>query len=205
MSTSSVLSALLPGTSYGGGLNVLDASNVASPATATSSAVTFSSLGQMTMSALATGTNSNLSYRVFPYGQGDGSTTFGLPVDWKGRVIGIAGQGSGLTNRTSDFQTGQETVTLTTNEMPAHSHGVSDPGHNHSGVTSGIQAGASAGGGSTNNFTTTGNPTVGASWALSINGNTTGISIAANGSSGAHVNMQPTQFSALSAQIYAGV
>jgi microcystin-dependent protein len=52
---------------------------------------------------------------------GDGQVTFALP-DLRGRVpIGI-GQGTGLTNRTLGDKTGQETVTLTTANMPSHSH-----------------------------------------------------------------------------------
>jgi microcystin-dependent protein len=52
---------------------------------------------------------------------GDGQTTFALP-DLRGRVpIGI-GQGTGLSNRILGEKVGQETVTLTTANMPSHSH-----------------------------------------------------------------------------------
>lgn len=55
------------------------------------------------------------------YGAGDGSTTFKLP-DLRGRVPIGAGQGSGLTNRTLASSSGAETHTLSTSEIPSHSH-----------------------------------------------------------------------------------
>ncbi len=47
--------------------------------------------------------------------------TFKLP-DFRGRVIGQPGQGSGLTNRVFGDIVGEETHTLSSNEMPSHSH-----------------------------------------------------------------------------------
>jgi microcystin-dependent protein len=52
---------------------------------------------------------------------GDGRTTFALP-DLRGRVPISAGQGPGLSDKRLGQQGGQETVTLTANEMPAHTH-----------------------------------------------------------------------------------
>ena len=52
---------------------------------------------------------------------GDGQTTFALP-DLRGRVPIHQGQGSGLTNRTIGEAGGQEAVTLTTPQMPVHTH-----------------------------------------------------------------------------------
>lgn len=54
---------------------------------------------------------------------GDGTTTFALP-DLRGRVPVGFGQGPGLSNRVIGQQFGTETVTLTTSQMPAHSHTV---------------------------------------------------------------------------------
>lgn len=54
---------------------------------------------------------------------GDGQTTFALP-DLRGRVIMGDGQGAGLTNRTIGETIGTETNTLTTAQLPAHSHSV---------------------------------------------------------------------------------
>src|ERR1700716_2959979 len=52
---------------------------------------------------------------------GDGVTTFGLP-DLRGRLAISSGQGPGLSNYTLGEQDGVESVTLTTNQMPAHNH-----------------------------------------------------------------------------------
>jgi len=52
---------------------------------------------------------------------GDGSTTFGLP-DLRGRVAIGSGWGSNLTNRTIGQFGGTETVTLNSNQSPAHTH-----------------------------------------------------------------------------------
>ena len=52
---------------------------------------------------------------------GDGRTTFGLP-DLRGRTPIHAGPGPGLTNHRLGSKGGQETVTLTTSEMPSHDH-----------------------------------------------------------------------------------
>jgi len=52
---------------------------------------------------------------------GDGQVTFALP-DLQGRLPMHMGQGSGLSNRTLAETGGVETVTLTTNQIPIHSH-----------------------------------------------------------------------------------
>lgn len=52
---------------------------------------------------------------------GDGRTTFGLP-DLRGRAPIHAGRGTGLTDRRLGSRSGQETVTLSTTEMPIHHH-----------------------------------------------------------------------------------
>jgi len=52
---------------------------------------------------------------------GDGQTTFGLP-DLRGRLPIHAGTGPGLSTRTLGEQGGVETVTLTTNQLPQHTH-----------------------------------------------------------------------------------
>ena len=55
---------------------------------------------------------------------GDGRTTFALP-DLRGRVPVHRGQGPGLSQRRLGVTAGHETVTLTPDDLPAHSHGVS--------------------------------------------------------------------------------
>src|SRR5262249_14267303 len=78
---------------------------------------------------------------------GDGQTTFALP-DLRGRVPLHSGAstGPGLSPYTLGEQTGVETVTLTTTEIPAHNHLV---GANNSDATSSKPSGRvpAAGGG----------------------------------------------------------
>jgi microcystin-dependent protein len=55
------------------------------------------------------------------WGAGDGSSTFNVP-DPRGRAVIGEGSGAGLTARAIGATTGTETHTLTTAEMPAHTH-----------------------------------------------------------------------------------
>lgn len=52
---------------------------------------------------------------------GDGRTTFGLP-DMRGRIPLHQGSGPGLSNRRLGGKGGAENETITTNQMPSHSH-----------------------------------------------------------------------------------
>jgi microcystin-dependent protein len=52
---------------------------------------------------------------------GDGQSTFALP-DLRGRIPVHQGQGAGLSNRILGESAGTETVTLTTQQIPIHSH-----------------------------------------------------------------------------------
>ena len=54
---------------------------------------------------------------------GDGKSTFALP-DLQGRAPMQPGQGSGLSLHDLGEESGSETVTLLTSEMPAHAHNV---------------------------------------------------------------------------------
>jgi hypothetical protein len=124
-----------------GGYHTTDAA-----ATATGLDQTMSFGGQVTMSALATASNDNVSGRFFPYGAGDGATTFGIGLDLAGRVLGVAGSGAGLTARGVGANVGVENVTLNAAQtgVPAHAHadtiGINDPGHNHGGAVGGHSA-----------------------------------------------------------------
>ncbi len=64
------------------------------------------------------------------YGSGDQINTFNLP-DLRSRVVVGTGKGAGLTNRVLGNQFGSEQHVLTQSEMPAHTHPLKDPGHNH--------------------------------------------------------------------------
>ena len=62
---------------------------------------------------------------------GDGRTTFGLP-DLRGRLPIHMGQGPGLSNRRLGQKSGAESVTLTVNQLPSHTHAFrasTDPGN----------------------------------------------------------------------------
>lgn len=52
---------------------------------------------------------------------GDGRTTFALP-DLRGRIPIHMGSGPGLTPRQIGSKSGSETVTVTVNQLPSHSH-----------------------------------------------------------------------------------
>lgn len=55
---------------------------------------------------------------------GNGTTTFGIP-DLRGRMPVGTGQGPGLSNIDLGQMAGTPTVTLSSNQMPAHIHGLS--------------------------------------------------------------------------------
>jgi microcystin-dependent protein len=123
-------------------------------------------------------------------GAGNGSTTFNLP-DYRGRTsAGRENMATPATTRLNALSSstlgaagGSQTHTLTTTEIPAHTHPVTDPGHKHSlvGASDGI-------------FVRTGvEEEVPQSGGLGFtNDATTGITVGANTGGGAHNNVQPT-------------
>lgn len=143
------------------------------------------------------------------YGSGNGTTTFNVP-DLRGRAPWGAGHGTGLTNRALGGTGGAETVTLTSDEMPshthtgttnaggAHTHTVTDPGHTHTQTT--INDDFNNSGADPPGFTA---DSAGSRTWNNINSSVTGISIdsggshthtittAATGGGGAHTNMPP--------------
>jgi microcystin-dependent protein len=78
----------------------------------------------------------------YAYGNGDGSTTFGVP-DFRGRTaIGKDDMGgvaagrltvaiSGIAGTSLGAVGGAEGITLTTGQIPAHNHGITDNWHTH--------------------------------------------------------------------------
>lgn len=106
------------------------------------------------------------------FGAGDGSTTFNIP-DFRGRVYGTTGTGSGLTNRIMGQTAGQETVTLTSGQIPSHNHAWSNR-----------YQGIGTGGSGANALVTS----------TSAFDGTSTVTPASFGSGAAHENMQPTLF-----------
>lgn len=127
------------------------------------------------------------------YGSGDSSTTFNLP-DLRGRVPAgvdnmdgtaanrVTSGGSGITGTTLGASGGAETHTLTTAQMPSHSHTVTDSGHSHS-----LSNAAGPGGNAGTGVSGYGSPTSGTTASA-----TTGITLQNAGSGNAHNNVQPT-------------
>jgi len=129
------------------------------------------------MSNAATNSVAGGAVRAFPFGNGDGSTTFTLP-DARGSVpagrdnmggstLGkLTVAGSGIDGTKLNATGGAETVTLGITQIPAHTHANSliDPGHTHgiSNSAPGVTAGgvsinsASPGSGTLSTSSTTG-------------------------------------------------
>jgi microcystin-dependent protein len=113
------------------------------------------------------------------YGAGNGVTTFNIP-NTNGRFLASPDNGSGLLNGWTLAQTGGvSSLVLALNQMPSHTHTLSDPGHKHTLTDPGhthtaniTTIGAAPGG-------TTASSPGGASAGL-VNSNTTGITMANN-------------------------
>ena len=128
--------------------------------------------------------NALYSADSYPYGNGDGSTTFNLPS-----ILGRAPMG--LDSGQSEFNVlgetgGAKTVTLTTSQMPVHSHGLSGGGthsHTFSGTPYVVGGTFEITGGGANNVSSSG---------FSINtGGSHSHTIDNAGSGSSHNNLQP--------------
>lgn len=136
------------------------------------------------------------------WGDGDGTTTFNLP-DFNYRSPMGPGESDDQLNSISiASKYGENRHTLITQELPAHTHGITDPGHNHtitdpghthSSVVSAVnpasnRALVSSGGVQlVNPSTNTGNNTTG----ISVQNASTGVSANSTGSDIAHNNVHP--------------
>lgn len=105
-------------------------------------------------------------YAVIGDGFGSTATTFNLP-DMSNRVLIGAGT-IGLGN-----EGGEDSVTLTVSNLPAHSHGITDPGHTHSITDPGHAHGGVLQPGTAAGFTGSGD----ADYPASTDSNTTGITV----------------------------
>jgi microcystin-dependent protein len=169
--------------------------------------VSVDSATSLTMSNAATNTAVGGAVRAFPFGNGDGSTTFVLP---DARCTVAAGRanmgGTALTTLTTagsnvnalklNTVAGAQNITLDATMIPSHSHAVflNDPGHNHTVPTAanGSTTGGSntmTPGSSTNTSTATTGITIGPASGAGAVGNVTSTT----GGGLAHANVQPTR------------
>jgi microcystin-dependent protein len=135
------------------------------------------------------------------YGAGDGVSTFAVP-DYRGRVIVTAGQGTGLTNRVLGAKVGEENHLLSSGELAAHAHGVSDPTHAHSindpGHAHGFYGRIDHGTGTQASVAFVGwgavpnSSTFASGTGIGIFASATGIAIQSTGGNNAHNNVQPS-------------
>ena len=109
--------------------------------------------------------------------------------DLRGRFVLGAGNGQGLTGRALNASGGEERHTLTIDELPVHSHGISDPGHSHAWSATRQMAGVD----DNNNTSELSRGDRGGQDAYSkgTSASTTGIGITNTGGSKSHENMPP--------------
>jgi microcystin-dependent protein len=176
------------------------------PASATSGPNVYSFGGVCTLSLPFVGATSGAAQvRLMPYGGGDGSTTFNIPsVNLAGRVMAFMGPG-----HAPGSLAGSDTHLLTSSEsgMPSHTHGVTDPVHNHA-----VPHGVATFNGSNNGgewFLHNGGITLNSNTSVNFgaSGSTSGVTVNASSSfnaATAHNNIQPTAYIGVAGFIYAG-
>lgn len=152
------------------------------------------SLTNTTITLTANPTANDTSFRLFLYGNGDGSTTYGLP-DGRGYEYAGLDPQNGTTRMTKSTTQGcdasglgntggEQAHTNTLGETAVHNHGITDPTHTHSVPSGGGSFGVTLGAGGNAAAAGTGQTTGAASTGITINNSTPG--------GGAHNNVQPT-------------
>lgn len=132
------------------------------------------------------------------WGPGDGATTFNIP-DMRDKLpMGVLGS---VVPDVGD-SAGALTHTLSTGEIPAHSHGVTDPGHIHSitdpGHVHSLTVGAGGSGAvsqisNVNQASTTTRSTASNTTGISVQSHATGISTNNAGGGGSHSILNPVR------------
>lgn len=122
---------------------------------------------------------------------GNGTTTFGVedlrgrvPLAYDGTGTRITVAGSGINGQVLGASADNQSVTLTTAQMPAHNHAITDPGHNHT-----VNQNSNVGNGSTPAASSSFGGEPPANTSVSV----TGISIQNTGGGALHTNVQPSQ------------
>ena len=177
--------------------------------------VTIASLTSSTITLSAAPTSNGSNIRIFPFGNGDGSSTYNLPdgralayagmdpQNGTGRLTGAAAGGLGAA--AVGAAAGEQAHVTTLGETANHAHPgsytpISDPTHNHgtnatnvssSGSTVYVQPSSPSDGIAINNNSFTINPASNNPAATGMAGNW-GTVIAAQGGGAAHNNVQPT-------------
>lgn len=141
-----------------------------------------------------------LLWRVIGYSFGSNGTsnTFNLP-NAAGRVPGVVGTGADANSSTFTLSlgatVGEYSHTLTIDEMPTHTHTITDPGHTHNAQSVNDDYNGSGGSNYPNQNLPSYAPYDSAglkTWVSTITSNVTGITVNATGGSNAHNNLQPT-------------
>lgn len=165
----------------------------------------------ITLSLNATSSVAGAQLRLFPHGNGNGSTTFNLPDDRDraeigrgdmggtaaGRVTTSGAGNSGLDTSKLGVGGGVDRHALTPEQGPVHAHtassSVSDPGHSHSAGGSGNFVQRVAGAGSDGAPGAPANLVSISNTAVSETGISVSTTVNASGSGEAHPNVQPSR------------